>query len=145
MSKQFQFKTEKFPKSIKGGDMLSENNYHVLVECGLPRWVAPHLYFGDFEDIFLPKLKDWSGLSDWDGSMRELFDEYQDCRVIGSSDEQAPIFLKPMEEGIYTFIPDIDEAVIVNTNIENLLQTLDEYAIMIEIAFLKNKKFTKIY
>lgn len=97
MSKPFLFKTKKFSKTIKGETFLSEKTCSALVEIGLPRWVAPHLYFGEFEQVFLPKLRDWPWLSDWEGSTREILDAYGDCRVIGSSDEHAPIFLNRMK------------------------------------------------
>lgn len=140
MSQPFLFKTKKFPSIIKDSASLSKKNCRTLLEIGLPQWVAPHLYFGDFNNIFLPKLKDWPWISDWKDFTEKLLDKYEDCRIIGSSDEHAPIFLKPNKNEIYTFIPKISEAVIVNTSIEKLLQALDEYAIMIEIAFFKNKK-----
>lgn len=122
MSQRFLFKTKKFPSTIKDRVSLSKKNSRTLLEIGLPQWVAPHLYFGDFNNIFLPKLKDWPWISDWKEYDQELFDEYKDCRVIGSSDEGAPIFLKPDKDEIYTFVPKINKVVIVNTSIEKLLQ-----------------------
>ncbi len=94
MPQRFLFKTKKFPETIKDEASLSKKNSSTLLEIGLPQWVAPHLYFGDFNNIFLPKLKYWPWISDWKNCTEKLLDKYQDCRVIGSSDEHAPFFLK---------------------------------------------------
>jgi len=76
--------------------MLAVENISALTKYGFLGWVAPHLYFGGFEDNeFLPSLCDWSWIEDWVADKEQGLEEFGDYRVIGSGPDGEPMVYKP--------------------------------------------------
>lgn len=108
---------------------LSIADKNVLVEFGFLGWVAPHLYFGSFEDdeIF-PQLVDWSWLSDW-GCSKDL-GKYKYWLVIGSGPDDQPLLVEPNKSNIYILSASL-ELSILNSSFQSLYNVASAFMDMV--------------
>jgi hypothetical protein len=134
MNSEYIFETTTTPAHQLYDKFLTDINFKVFEEVGLPDWVAPHLYFGPFDEVYLPKINDWTWIDDWKNSNIISGTKHEVFHVIGSSQDHAPIFLKPNDSQIYTFEEDGINEIIINSSLTTLLFTLNEYALLIESA-----------
>jgi hypothetical protein len=139
-SYKYIFETQLFPSASLLGLQLAAENVHILETIGLPEWVAPHLYFGSFAGVYLPRIKEWPWIKDWKNSDIIEGSELGDCHVVGCSQDGAPIYFKPNDSTVYTFMEDGREEVIMNSKLKTLLDILNAYALMIEEALKTTTK-----
>ena len=130
-----------YPRSLLEDKHLTIENIDLICKTGLPGFVSPHLYFGDFEDgQFLPPLSCWSWASDWKGNIRIANQHFSDFRVIGSGQESEPIVFKPNESSLYQISDDGMSLMYVNESLYKLLLTLDAFLDLVDQAIVKDKQ-----
>ena len=129
------FETEPFPHESLDGVGLTNENIQCLRITGLPSFAAPHLYFGEFDGVYLPSIEEWTWLEDWgNADILRNNSTIGTYRVLGSSQDNAPIFLKPNDSRVYTFEEGRREEVVMSSCIKSLLDILNAYAVMIDKA-----------
>ncbi|WP_285162989.1 SUKH-4 family immunity protein [Shewanella goraebulensis] len=134
------FEFQIYPKHLLKGKSITAENADVICKTGLPGFVSPRLYFGDFEDEqFLPLLSNWSWASDWKGNIKFAIENFPDCTVIGSGQNSDPIVLKPNDSSIYQVSSDGATLIFVNANLAKLFLTLDAFLDMVDQALLKEE------
>jgi hypothetical protein len=110
---------------------IASSTKEFLRLIGLPAWASPHLYFGDFEGVSLPRLQEWPWLS---GTPNESSSNFI---VIGCSGEDNPICINEANEEVYVLDQDQDFALVfMNSSALHLAAVLDSHAAMIEEAIL---------
>ncbi|MFQ3251501.1 MAG: hypothetical protein ACI9O6_003351 [Glaciecola sp.] len=111
---------------------LTAADKNILVEFGFLGWVAPHLYFGSFEDdeIF-PELINWSWLSDWGCS--KALGKYKCWLVIGSGPNGQPLLVEPNNSSVYILSASL-ELSILSSNFQNLYNVASAFMDMVNCA-----------
>lgn len=133
------FEFEKVPTCVLENKELSKVNKDVLINVGLPGFVSPHLYFGDFdEQQILPSLSTWSWASEWKGNIQKAIECYEDFYVIGCGQNSEPILLKASEDSIYQVQSNGEDLIFVNSNLNKLYASLDAFLNMIDEALLND-------
>jgi hypothetical protein len=134
------FEFQIYPKHILKGKYITDDNADIICKTGLPGFVSPHLYFGEFEDEqFLPLLTNWSWASDWEGNIKLAIENFPDCTVIGSGQNSDPIVLKPNDSSIYQVSSDGAALIFINTNLAQLFLTLNAFLDMVDKAYSKDR------
>ena len=109
----------------------SVSDKETLSDYGFLGWVAPHLYFGEFEnDEIFPALKNWSWKADWHVNPTLDVSEFDSWLVFGSGPDNEPILIKPFSSAIYLLSSSL-ELQVLNSNIKNLVETSSAFADMI--------------
>lgn len=121
-----------FPQSIKLLPDIHKLTVNFLVESGLPCWCAPHLYFGDFDDVYLPRLKDWSWGKDWESSYSIAATNYPDALVLGSAQDGEAIVLLPNKQEVFVFNYSGTKLLKLNSTIEGLRQSITSFEKLVE-------------
>jgi hypothetical protein len=129
-----------YPKHLLKGKSITDENADVICKTGLPGFVSPHLYFGDFEDEqFLPLLSNWSWASEWEGNIDVAMQQFPDCLVIGAGQESEPIIIKPNESRLYQVSTDGKSLIFLNESLAKLFLTLDAFLDMVDKAYSKDR------
>lgn len=137
MHPDFEFK--KVPLSAFEDRYFSRGNLTLLTELGLPGFVSPHLYFGDFDDNeYFPLLKDWSWGVEWKGDLELAAKHFPQCYVIGSGQESQPIILMPHDSEVFQVSDTADSLILLNSDLESLYRSLDAFVFMIDSALTKD-------
>lgn len=99
-----------------------------LTVSGIPRWAAPHFYFGDFEKQYLPLLQEWPwGKISYPSEIKAW--------VIGADPEENPVCLLKDKDDVVIFkTPSLPKYQLLNSSIPKLIQVLVEYQIMVDNA-----------
>ena len=122
-----------YPKHLLKGKSITDENADVITKIGLPGFVSPHLYFGDFEEEqFLPLLSNWSWASEWEGNINVAMQHFPDCLVIGAGQESEPIIIKPNDSSLYQVNMDGKSLKLINENLDKLFLTLDAFLDMVD-------------
>ncbi|MDC5857458.1 SUKH-4 family immunity protein [Vibrio europaeus] len=105
-----------------------------LVEVGLPNWCAPHLYFGGFEEEYLPQLKGWCWACDWSEGYDSAVSRYPNARVLGSAMGNVPIILLPNNPKVFVFDNKGCELLFLNSDVQSLSRVIANFESIIESA-----------
>jgi hypothetical protein len=120
--------------------LVSESNRKALMEFGVPGFVAPHLFFGEFCDgEFLPSLSEWSWANDWEGNIdiaRKKFDQFY---VFGSGQNSEPIVVQHNKSPIYQIDVKGLHHTLLNSSIMQLYTCLDVIATIVDDVLLQEK------
>lgn len=113
---------------------LSSDNKDTFEIYGFLGWVAPHLYFGEFEDeqIF-PTLNMWSWLSDWKTDTERALSKYGEFIVIGSGPDEQPIVTKRNENQVYLILNSL-ELKLLNSSVIKLIHVASAFLDMVDKA-----------
>ena len=130
----FGLEIEAFPLSAFENKNINNQVKSFLSSTGLPSWCAPHMMFGSFGDVYLPKLSEWSWSEDWEKPYECALANYSESYVVGSAQDHQPIILLPNDPAIYIFSTCGQCLHTLNTSLDNLLQTILYYAEMVELA-----------
>lgn len=143
---------KKFPIGSFEQKNISSISQDFLITTGLPEWVAPHLYFGEFNDFYLPILSEWAWQEDWKESFQLAVEKNSDVYVIGCAQDSEPIVLKQNDPAVYIFSPCGTQLNLLNSSLKLLLETIYHYSEMVnnaisenENAFIKNAIPTALF
>jgi hypothetical protein len=134
----FGLEIETFPLSAFENKNINIQVKSFLSSTGLPSWCAPHMMFGSFGDVYLPKLSEWSWSEDWEKPYERALVNYPESYVVGSAQDHQPIILLPNDPAIYIFSTCGNYRHTLNTSLDNLLQTILHYAEMVELAIVND-------
>lgn len=110
---------------------LLDSDKATLSDYGFLGWIAPHLYFGEFEkDEVFPVLKNWSWKADWNVDPKLDISEFDTWLVFGSGPDNEPIIIKPYSSTIWILSNSL-ELEVLNSNMKNLIETSSAFADMI--------------
>lgn len=122
-----------FPQKLIKHLKISQEEKKFLVEQGLPKFVAPHLYFGNFDHFFLPKLKDWT----WNEKKIVYVGDAIDLEVIGIAPNDDPICIN--KNGNVIIVMEDSTFQYMNSSLLIMLQTLIYYSEYMDIALEKEE------
>jgi hypothetical protein len=119
----------RFPKDRLGLLSLAQSTKEFLRLIGLPDSASPYLGFGDFDGVFLPRLREWPQLQCTPPEgIRSLI-------VIGTDVHENPICV--VEDGEQVVIVDQQnyfECTLMNSSVLQLAATVNEYQLLVEEA-----------
>ena len=128
-----------FPKHILTMLSITSPNSEYLVEVGLPSWCAPHLYFGDFEGVYLPQLKAWEWRREWMESYDTAVTNYPLSLVLGTAEHDEPIVLLPNKPEVFVFDTAGEKLQFLNSSISSLGLVLSLFANLVELSVSKDQ------
>lgn len=134
-----------FPENLTKILNITEEEKIFLIEQGLPDFVAPHLYFGDFDGLYLPKLKDWT----WNEKKISFADQVANLYVFGADPDSNPICLD--KNGKVIIVLEDSTIQFMNSSILIMVQALIYYSEMVNEIFEKdedafiNKRFEAFF
>lgn len=122
----------RFSKNTLEEYSLSPSTNQFLQVVGLPTWTSPHLHFGDYDGVSLPRLKDWPRLDGFTPAST-----LSNFLVLGSNEDDDPICINEIDEAIYIIDLDQDfEAKFMNSSALQLAAILQSHVVMVEDALL---------
>lgn len=131
---QFEIDIECFPREILDDKEVAPEVADYLITSGLPSWCAPHLYFGSFEDRFLPLLSEWGWADDWEKGYKLAVLSNPNAYVIGSAQNHEPIVVLPREIAVYVFSETGNKLRLLNSSLGHLSRTIFAFTEMVEVA-----------
>lgn len=129
-----QMEVSRFSNSILKFQDVPAKTSKYLVEVGLPNWCAPHLYFGDFEEEYLPQLKSWCWACDWPEGYYSAVSKYPKARVLGSAMGNEPIIFLPNNPKVFIFDNKGGELLFLNSDVQSLSRVIMKFESIIETA-----------
>lgn len=124
----------RFSNSILKLQDVPTKTANYLVEVGMPTWCAPHLYFGDFEEEYLPQLKNWGWACDWPEGYDSAVSKYPNARVLGSAMGNAPIVVLPNNPKVFIFDDKGCEVFFLNSDVQSLSRVIEKFESIVETA-----------
>lgn len=137
---QFEIDIERFPREIFDYEKVAPEVAEYLTTSGLPSWCAPHLYFGSFDDRFLPLLSEWPWADDWEKGYKLAVASHPNVCVIGSAQNHEPIVVLPRETAVHVFSETGSKLRLLNSSVGNLSRTVFAFAEMVEVAVANDAK-----
>lgn len=114
-----------FPKKEIKETMWSNDTIVFLTQVGIPTYAAPHFYFGDFDNQFLPLLSNWP----W---RKQSYERTLKAWVIGSAPDESPICILENEQ-LYIYKTSQDKQLL-NNSLSQTIGVIVAYAVMVDKA-----------